>query len=121
MKTWRKLKQKAPETLTEQIGDQSEVAHQRLAPNEPLSVRDQLVGFNRIDELAPADLALPGLDGVECGPAVEGRVEFDGVELTRVIVEPLGTGRTFGIEAGAPVPVIPPAATDEIFLAGRKS
>src|SRR5215211_8320140 len=55
----RELEKEAAETLAEQVGDEAEVANERLRADEPFHVRDQLADLDRVDELAPAHLTTP--------------------------------------------------------------
>src|SRR5205807_984525 len=65
-----------------------------------------------VDEPPAAGLAEPRVDGADGGPTVERRVQLDGAELARVVVEPFIARRPAGIEAVPPVPVEPAGAAD---------
>ena len=86
--------------------------------DEALGVRDQLVHLDRVDELAAADLPVPGRDRRERRPRIERRVELDRAEAARVMLEPAAARQLVRIEALAPVPVVPARAAD-VSLDGR--
>ena len=84
----RELKQETPHAFAEQVGDDPEILDQRFSASEFLDVRYELADFHRVGELSARSLPLPGFDVSDGWPRVEGRVDFDGIELRRVMVEP---------------------------------
>ena len=90
----------------------AEVADQGRRAFEPLDVRDQLGCLDRVDELPPARLADPSLDGGDGRPGVEGGVEFDCLEAVGIVGEPVPGRKSLGIETASPVPVEPPRAAN---------
>ena len=64
------------------------------------------------DELAPAYLPAPRPDCGDRRPRVVGRVEFDGIEGPRVVIEPFAGLGALGIKSSAPTPVEPSRTAD---------
>ena len=93
----RQLEQQAPHVRPEQVGDEAEVTNQALRALEAPGVCDQLVDLDGVDERPVVALPEPGLDGRQRRPGVERRVQLDGAEALRVVLEPCARD---GVPAG---------------------
>ena len=83
---------------------------------EPLHVGQIAARLDREQE-ALGGLGRPPLDGGQRWQPVEGVVHFDGVERLRVMLEPAPRWQPLGVEALAPVTVVPTRAADPDRLA----
>src|SRR3546814_9458082 len=77
-----------------------------LAILELLRLRDEAVRLDGIAETGGGLLA-PRIEGFGLGQAIEAVVDFDRIELPRIISEPSFGRQIFGIEGAAPMPIVP--------------
>src|SRR3546814_5151111 len=91
-----------------------------LAILELLRLRDEAVRLDGIAETGGRLLA-PRVEGFGLGQAIEAVVDFDRVELPRIISEPSFGRQILGIEGAAPMPIVPVRTADVDPGEDRKS
>ena len=91
----RQLKQETAHSVAEDIRDHAEILYERLCALELLDVGDELADLDRIDERFLARLTAPGLNAGNGRPGVKRSVDFDGIEVFQVMVEPVIQRHTF--------------------------
>jgi len=91
----RQLKQETAHSVAEDIRDHAEILYERLCALELLDVGDELADLDRIDERFLARLTAPGLNAGNGRPGVKRSVDFDGIEVFQVMVEPVILRHTF--------------------------
>ena len=85
----RKLEQKAPHPVAQDIGDHPKILHERFCALEPLDVGDELADFDGVNEVSLARLAPPSFHVCHGRPRIKGCVDFNGIEVLRVVMKPL--------------------------------
>jgi hypothetical protein len=97
MTRW-KLKEKAPHSLAQDIGDHAKIPYKRFRAPEPLDVSDELTDFDGVDEISFARLAPPGFDVRHRRPRIKGCIDFNRIEALRVVMKPFTGWQVVGIE-----------------------
>src|ERR1700683_4471237 len=108
----RKLKKKTTHARTQQIGDVSKIAYQRLGAREPFNMGDKFRDFDGVNKFAATNLAQPSFYRSHRGPGIEGRVQLNGPELLGIVRKPFVGWQIGRIKNTPPVPVKPPRTTD---------
>lgn len=75
------------------------------------------IGLDGVEKILRRDF-VPSLQSLLFRKMVEGIVDFDGIEILGVILEPFALGQIGWIEPPAPVVVIPPGRSDSNIAVG---
>ena len=70
----------------------------RLCASEPLDVSDEFADFDGVNEFSLARLTPPGFHVCQGRPRIKGRIDFNGIETSRVVMEPFIGGQVVGIK-----------------------
>lgn len=77
---------------TEEIGNMTEVPHERLCPAKAFDVGNKFGSLDRVEKLTPLYLPPPTAHCSRSRPGVEGRVQFYGSKALPIMSEPLCRG-----------------------------
>jgi hypothetical protein len=110
---FRELPQDRPELRRgdERVDPPEEARLALVHVEEAFHVREIAARLDREEEAGRA-LTHPGGDRLPARKAVESRVHLDGVEELRVVPQPFACRQSLGIDALAPVRVVPTRAAD---------
>jgi hypothetical protein len=70
-------------------------------------VRDVSIGLDGVEKILRGDV-VPSLESLLFREVVEGIVDFDGIEMLCLILEPFALGQIGGVEPFPPMVIIPP-------------
>ena len=102
----RQLKQKAAQLWTEHVGNLIKFTDQILCALKAFLVRDGAIDFDGVAKVLRC-ITFPIFNGRQLGRAIKRRIKLDGIELLRVMIEPVMRRQIIRIKCTLPFPIIP--------------
>ena len=103
---WRQLIEDRSKVATESCGSRQQPVQRLLRIPQPFHVRQKAAGFDREQESRRC-LITPVRKRGSLGETVEGVVDFDAIELARVVLQPLMCTEPLRIETATSRRVVP--------------